>query len=124
MGALKLQEIVVAAMVTVGILAAYRRTCCIDGAAALVLVKEHAGALVNVILAMPQDPFICVFGLEVIRKFLPGCGLAQFKVPGKPFDIRVSYFDTRMAATVARTLGTIKMGFHNSFRFFHNEPPD
>ncbi len=103
MRALELQEIVVAAFITVGIFAAYRWAGCINGATTFILIEERAHTFVHVILAVPQDPLVGFLGLVVIRKFLARRGGAQLKVLGQSVDIVIRDFNTRMTAAVART---------------------
>lgn len=74
MSAFEGQEFVIAAAVAVGVLAAHIGAGGVDGAAAFVLVEEHAHAFVDVILAVAQDLFVGVLGFVVIGEFLAGSG--------------------------------------------------
>src|SRR5436190_24071200 len=55
LGALELEELVVATARAVGILAAYARTRLVNRATALLLVEEHARRIEDAVLAVPQE---------------------------------------------------------------------
>lgn len=103
MSALKLQKIVVTAFVAVGILAAYRRARGVNRATTFVLIKEHAHALVHMVLAMPQDPFIGVLGFVVIRKLFARGGGREVEMLGQAIDVGIRHFDARMTAAITGT---------------------
>lgn len=103
MRALELQKIVITAFVAVGILAAYRRARCVNRATTFILIEEHAHALVHMILAMPQDPFIGLLGFVVIRKLFTCSSRRQLKVFGQSVDVVIRHFDTRMTAAIPGT---------------------
>ena len=96
--ALELQEVVVAALVAVGIFAAHGRAGVVDGAGTLVLVEEHAHRLEDVILAVAQH-LVSVFhllGEALLRRFG-----ADVEMLGEALDVARLDLDVVVAAAIA-----------------------
>src|SRR5688572_16397188 len=101
-GALELQELVVAAAVAVRVAAADRRTRLVHGAAALLLVEQHAGRLEHRVLLVAQE--LHLFLGVVLGEALLGILVADAEVLRQALDVARGDLDLGVAAAVAGAL--------------------
>src|SRR5258708_11548715 len=102
-GALELQELVVAAARAVGIGAADRRARFINGAAARLAVEHHAHRVEVLVLLVAQQAQLFL-GI-VLGEALLGLRIAQAEMPRQALDVARRDLDLRIAAAEAGTLG-------------------
>ena len=102
--AFKFQEVIVAAMAFAGEYTAGGGSRMIDGAAALLGIKEPADLAVNLVLLPAHDALVAVGFPE---EFLLGPGERHVEVLGDAFGITVLHFNYGVGAAVARTFHAI-----------------
>src|SRR5687767_15739057 len=101
-GALELEESVVAAAVAVRVAAADRGPRLVHGAAALLLVEQHAGRLEHRVLLVTQELRL-LLGV-VLGKALLRVLVADVEVLRQALDVARRHFDLRVAAAIAGAL--------------------
>ena len=111
-GALELQELVVAAALAVRVAAADGRPRLVHGATALLLVEQHAGRLEHLVLAVAQE--LHLFLGVVLRVALLGLPVADAEVLRQALDVARRDLDFGVAAAVARTFGA---GVARAYRY-------
>ena len=112
--ALEADEVVVAALPAVRILAAHRGPGFVDGAAPLVGVEEAANGAVDLVLVVAQDALVAVGVAIATCEALLGLLAGQAEVARQPLEILVEHFDARVAAAItgaARAVVLVLFGF-------------
>src|SRR5438132_3534078 len=112
LGALELEELVVAAARAVGILATYARARFIHGAAALLLVEEHARRIEDAVLAVPQERH-ALRSVELGEALL---GASEFdaEMACEALDVVLRHLDVAVGAAEGRALAAGIVGAHRN----------
>src|SRR5688572_23762171 len=110
-GALELEELVVAAARAIGIIEAHARARFVHGAAALFLVEEHANRREHPVLAVAQQARFLL--RVVLGEALLGVAVGQREVLRQAFDIARGHFDLGIATAVG---GTFRAGIIRAYR--------
>lgn len=109
--ALEFDEAVVAASISVGIVAANLRAAFVNRAASIRLIEEHAHRFIDVVFAMAQHTNRLIFVSHFAGKLLLRDLDTQTVMLGQALDITRFGFDVVVAATIARTLAAIVSNF-------------